>query len=58
MREGAPQAMPAGTFGHGGRYGTYCFLDPVNDLIGIFLIHREGGGDERQAFVQMTYSAL
>ncbi len=58
MREGAPQAMPAGTFGHGGRYGTYCFLDPVNDLIGIFLIHREGGSDERQAFVQMTYSAL
>jgi len=52
------QPMAAGTFGHGGRYGTYCFLDPKNDLIGIFLIHREGGGDERQAFVQMAYSAL
>ncbi len=47
-----------GTFGHGGRYGTYCFLDPKNDLIGIFLIHREGGSEERQAFVQMTYAAL
>lgn len=56
--ESAGQPMPAGTFGHGGRYGTFCFLDPKNDLIGIFMIHREGGSDERQAFVQMVYSAL
>ena len=59
MKEDAGgQPMAAGTFGHGGRYGTFCFLDPKNDLIGIFMIHREGGSDERQAFVQMTYSAL
>lgn len=56
--ETAGQSMAVGTFGHGGRYGTFCFLDPKNDLIGIFMIHREGGSDERQAFVQMTYSAL
>lgn len=47
-----------GAFGHGGRYGTYCLLDPKNDLISIFLIHREGGSDERQAFMQLTYAAL
>ena len=59
MREdGGGQLMPAGTFGHGGRYGTFCFLDPKNDLIGIFLIHREGGSDERQAFVQLAYAAM
>lgn len=59
VREGgAAQTLPAGTFGHGGRYGTFCFLDPANDLIGIFLIHREGGGEERQAFSQMVYAAL
>jgi CubicO group peptidase (beta-lactamase class C family) len=46
-----------GTFGHGGRYGTYCFVDPKRDMIGIFMIHREGGSDERNAFVQMAYSA-
>lgn len=56
--EASGQPMAAGTFGHGGRYGTYCFLDPKNGLIGIFLIHREGGSDERQAFVQLTYAAL
>ena len=32
--------------------GPYCFIDPEKDLIGIFMIHREGGSDERQAFVQ------
>ncbi len=46
-----------GTFGHGGRYGTFCFVDPKRDMIGIFMIHREGGADERQAFVEMAYAA-
>jgi CubicO group peptidase (beta-lactamase class C family) len=54
----SPMGMTPGTFGHGGRYGTFSFLDPAKDLIGIFLIHREGGSDERTAFVQMTYAAL
>ncbi len=55
---GALNLASIGTFGHGGRYGTYCFIDPKKDLIGVFMIHREGGSDERNAFVQMTYAAL
>jgi CubicO group peptidase (beta-lactamase class C family) len=47
-----------GTYGHGGRYGTFCFIDPKNDLIGIFMIQREGGGDERQAFTTMAESSV
>ena len=47
-----------GTYGHGGRYGTFCFLDPTKDLIGIFLIHRQGDSVERTAFQQMVYGAL
>jgi CubicO group peptidase (beta-lactamase class C family) len=50
--------LSPGTYGHGGRYGTYCFIDPEKDLIGIFMIHREGGSDERQAFVAMAESAV
>jgi len=46
-----------GTYGHGGRYGTYCFLDPAREMIGIFLIHREGGSEERNAFVEMAIAA-
>jgi CubicO group peptidase (beta-lactamase class C family) len=47
-----------GTYGHGGRYGTFCFIDPKNDLIGIFMIQREGGSDERQAFTTMAESSV
>jgi CubicO group peptidase (beta-lactamase class C family) len=47
-----------GTYGHGGRYGTFCFIDPKKDLIGIFMIHREGGNEERQAFVTMAESSV
>jgi CubicO group peptidase (beta-lactamase class C family) len=50
--------LSPGSYGHGGRYGTYGFVDPEKDLIGIFMIHREGGSDERQAFVDMAESAM
>jgi CubicO group peptidase (beta-lactamase class C family) len=50
--------MPAGAYGHGGRYGTYCFIDPKDDMIGIFLIQREGGSDERNAFVELALASL
>jgi CubicO group peptidase (beta-lactamase class C family) len=49
--------VSAGTFGHGGRYGTYCFIDPKKDMIGIFMIHREGGSEERIAFTEMAFAA-
>jgi CubicO group peptidase (beta-lactamase class C family) len=52
------QGMSLGTYGHGGRYGTYVFVDPKRDMFGVFLIHREGGSDERMAFVEMAYAAL
>jgi CubicO group peptidase (beta-lactamase class C family) len=49
--------LTPGTFGHGGRYGTYYFMDPVKDIIGIFMIHREGGSEERNAFVSMALAS-
>jgi CubicO group peptidase (beta-lactamase class C family) len=54
----AGSLFPVGTYGHGGRYGTFCFIDPKNDLIGIFMIHREGGSEERQAFTTMAEAAI
>jgi CubicO group peptidase (beta-lactamase class C family) len=56
-REAAAAPLSIGTFGHGGRYGTYCFVDPTKDMIGIFLIHREGGSEERNAFVSMALAS-
>ena len=58
VREPGALGLPSvGTYGHGGRYGTFCFIDPKKDIIGIFMIHREGGRDERNAFVQLAMSA-
>ena len=56
--EGQGALASIGTYGHGGRYGTYCFLDPKKDLVGIFLIHRQGDSVERTAFQQIVYGAL
>ena len=46
--------LSQGTYGHGGRYGTFCFVDPKRDMVGIFMIHREGGSTERQAFTELA----
>ena len=57
-RDSAAAPLSEGTYGHGGRYGTYCFIDPKRNLIGIFMIHREGGSEERNAFVNLVYGAI
>lgn len=57
-RDAAAAPLSEGTYGHGGRYGTYALIDPRYNLIGIFLIHREGGSDERNAFLNILYGAL
>lgn len=54
---GEAQLMSIGSYGHGGRYGTFYFIDPKRDMIGIFMIHREGGSDEKNAFVEMAIAA-
>jgi CubicO group peptidase (beta-lactamase class C family) len=56
-RDAAAAPLSQGAYGHGGRYGTYAFIDPKKDMIGIFLIHREGGSEERNAFVAMSMAA-
>lgn len=40
--QGVHSMMGAGTFGHGGAFGTQGWIDPVNDLFVILLIQRSG----------------
>lgn len=48
-----------GTYGHGGAYGTYSWVDPEKNLVGVFLIQRVGGSpDERNAFMQIAAAAI
>jgi CubicO group peptidase (beta-lactamase class C family) len=61
-REGTLRLNSIGTFGHGGAYKTYGFVDPQQELIGIILMQRVSGdgdlSDEVNAFTAMTYAAI
>ncbi len=48
-----------GTFGHGGAFGTYGWVDPKKQLVGVFLVQLEGDvKPSRDAFVGMANSAV
>ncbi len=48
-----------GTYGHGGASGTPGWIDPKTDLVGVFMIQREGGGSEEStAFTEMANAAV
>jgi CubicO group peptidase (beta-lactamase class C family) len=48
-----------GTFGHGGAFGTYGWVDPKKDIVGVFMVQISGNaGPVRDAFVEMVNSAV
>ncbi len=50
-----------GTFGHGGVRGTWGWVDPHKDLVGIFMIQFQPGKAQqsvRDTFIAMTYAAI
>ncbi|MDE3198948.1 MAG: beta-lactamase family protein [Acidobacteriota bacterium] len=54
--------LPAGTYGHGGAFGTQGWIDPKDDLIRVLMIQgtnaANGTDDFRAAFLQMAGSAV
>ena len=57
-QNGMPLAA-AGSFGHSGALGTYGWVDPSKDLIGVFMTQIIGGrGAERHAFMAMAAAAV
>ena len=61
--EGVHSMMSAGTFGHGGAFGTQAWIDPVQDLFVILLIQRSGipnadASDLRRDLQQVAVDAL
>ncbi len=60
MREpqGTLNLMSPRAFHHGGAFGTFGWVDPGRDLIGIYLIQRENGpSDARDIFIAMANAA-
>jgi CubicO group peptidase (beta-lactamase class C family) len=57
---GTLQYQSLGTFGHGGAFGTEGWIDAKKDLVGVFLIQRDSGGDgeEANAFKTMAAAAI
>lgn len=52
-----------GTYGHSGRTGTFGWVDPEKDLVGLFFIQRKiegraGHGPERKVFAAMAAAAV
>lgn len=48
-----------GTFGHGGAFGTYGWVDPKKELVGVFLIQITGDGrPARDAFIEIANSSI
>lgn len=60
--EGMFRLNSIGTFGHGGAYRTYGWVDPAKDMIGVILFQRTNGGgdmaDEITAFMSMAAAAI
>ena len=61
--EGVHAMMSAGSFGHGGAFGTQGWIDPVQDLFVILLIQRAGlpnadASDLRRDLQQVAVDAL
>ena len=48
-----------GTFGHGGAFGTYSWVDRPKDLVGVFMVQSTSNAtDVRDSFIQMAGSAI
>lgn len=60
--EGMFRLNSIGTYGHGGLYRTYGFVDPQKELVGIILLQRLSSdgdmADEISAFVAMASAAV
>ena len=60
--EGTFRMNSIGTFGHGGAYRTYGWVDPGQDMLGVILMQRTNNGgdvsDEMNAFMQLAAAAI
>lgn len=61
--EGAPEVLSAGTFGHGGAWGTQAWIDPKKEVAYVLMVQRSNfpnsdASDVRRAFQKAASEAL
>jgi CubicO group peptidase (beta-lactamase class C family) len=56
---GTLTGQSVGSYGHGGAYGTYGWIDPSKDLVEVFMIQFFGNrNDARDAFLEIATAAV
>jgi len=55
---GALALQSLGAYGHGGAFGTYGWVDPGKDLVGVFMVQQPNSADARNAFVVLANAAI
>jgi CubicO group peptidase (beta-lactamase class C family) len=56
---GSLTGLSKGAYGHGGAFGTFGWVDPERDLVGVFLIQFSGDRkDIRDAFIQIANASI
>ena len=56
--EGVTEALAAGSYGHGGAFGTQAWVDPKSGMVYVLMIQREGFGNGDQSEVRRTVQRL
>jgi CubicO group peptidase (beta-lactamase class C family) len=61
--EGVAEALSAGTFGHGGAWGTQAWIDPVKGVAYVLMVQRSNfrnsdASDVRRAFQKAASEAI
>jgi CubicO group peptidase (beta-lactamase class C family) len=56
---GTLSGMAEGCFSHGGAFGTFGWVDPARELVGVFLVQHSGSTfDARDAFIGMANTSI
>jgi CubicO group peptidase (beta-lactamase class C family) len=51
--------MTKGCFNHGGAFGTFGWVDPGREMVGVFMVQHSGATfDARDAFIGMANTSI
>jgi CubicO group peptidase (beta-lactamase class C family) len=55
--QGVTRMLSPGTFGHGGAYGTQCWVDPIKGLVYVLMIQRSDLGNSDDSPMRAVFQA-
>jgi CubicO group peptidase (beta-lactamase class C family) len=56
---GTLSGMAEGCYSHGGAFGTFGWVDPKREVVGVFMVQHSGSTfDARDAFIGMANTSI